>query len=76
MLKNIVQHLLDSKEFVLPQAGRADVVVRYELPSTDAPDDQIRTSLLLRRRAAEVSASIRADGATVAARWLLDRLSG
>ena len=29
-----------------------------------------------RRRAAEVSASIRADGATVAARWLLDRLSG
>ena len=55
VLKNIVQHLLDSKEFVLPQAGRADVVVRYELPSTDAPDDQIRTSLLLRRRAAEVA---------------------
>lgn len=29
-----------------------------------------------RRRAIEVSTTIRADGATVAARWLLDRLSG
>jgi uridine kinase len=55
VLKNIVQHLLDSKEFVLPQAGRADVVVRYELPASDAPDDQIRTSLLMRRKAAELA---------------------
>jgi phosphoribulokinase len=55
VLKNIVQHLLDSKEFVLPQANRADVVVRYELPSSDAPDDQIRTSLVMRRRAAELA---------------------
>lgn len=55
VLKNIVQHLLDSKEFVLPQAERADVVVRYELPGWEAPDDQIRTSLLLRRRAAELA---------------------
>ena len=56
VLKNIVQHLLDSKQFVLPQAERADVVVRYELPGWDAPDEEIRTSLLLRRRAAEVAA--------------------
>jgi uridine kinase len=56
VLKNIVQHLLDSKQFVLPQAERADVVVHYELPGWDAPDEEIRTSLLLRRRAAEVAA--------------------
>lgn len=55
VLKNIVQHLLDSKEFVLPQAQRADVVVRYELPSSEAPDDQIRTCLVLRRGAAELA---------------------
>ena len=57
VLKNIVQHLLDSKEFVLPQAERADVVVHYELPGWDAPDEEIRTSLRLRRRAAEVAAA-------------------
>jgi phosphoribulokinase len=55
VLKNIAQHLLDSKEFVLPQADRADVVVRYELPGPEAPDEEIRTSLLLRNRAAEVA---------------------
>lgn len=55
VLKNIAQHLLDSKEFVLPQADRADVVVRYELPADEAQDDQIRTSVLLRRRAAEIA---------------------
>lgn len=55
VLKNIVQHLLDSKEFVVPQADRADVVVRYELPTAEAPDEQIRTRVLLRRRAAQIA---------------------
>lgn len=53
VLKYIAQHLLDSKEFVLPQAERADLVVRYALPEWDAPDSEVRTSLVLRRRAAE-----------------------
>lgn len=52
VLKNIVQHLLDSKEYVVPQAGRAHVVVRHELPVSDAPDDAIRTWVTLRREAA------------------------
>ena len=55
VLKNIVQHLLDSKQFVLPQTDRADVVVRYELPGWEAPDEEIRTSVLLRRRASEIA---------------------
>lgn len=55
VLKNIAQHLLDSKEFVLPQAGRADVVVRYELPGAEAPDEEIETCLVLRRGAAELA---------------------
>lgn len=55
VLKNIVQHLLDSKEFVLPQAERADVVVHYELPGSEAPDDEIRTRMVLRRRAAQAA---------------------
>jgi len=54
VLKHIVQHLLDSKEHVLPQSARADVVVRYTVPEWDAPDSEVRASLLLRRRAAEV----------------------
>lgn len=52
-LKRIARHLLDSKEFVIPQADRADLVVRSTLPHWDAPDSEVRTSLLLRRRAAE-----------------------
>lgn len=54
VLKHIAQHLLDSKEFVLPQAERADLVVQYELPQWDAPDSEVRTSLVARRRAAEI----------------------
>ncbi|HLM66769.1 MAG TPA: hypothetical protein VK358_04535, partial [Longimicrobium sp.] len=53
VLKSIARHLLDSKIYVLPQADRADLVVRYEVPDWDAPDTQVRTSLLLRRAAAD-----------------------
>jgi hypothetical protein len=58
VLKRIAAHLLDSKEFIVPQAERADVVVRHELPDWDAPDSDIRTSLILRR---EVAALARHD---------------
>ena len=54
VLKYIAQHLLDAKEFVLPQAERADLVVCSELPEWDAPDSEVRVSLVLRRSAAEV----------------------
>ena len=54
VLGNIAQHLLDSKEFLLPQAERADLVVRYTLPRPDAPDTEVRTALLVRRAAAEL----------------------
>jgi uridine kinase len=55
VLKHIAQHLLDSKEFVLPQAERADLVIRSELTDWDAPDSEIRTSVLLRRRVARLA---------------------
>lgn len=57
VLKNIAQHLLDSKEYVRPQAELADVVVRHEVEEWDAPDSAVRTSLVLRRAAAAVVAS-------------------
>lgn len=53
VLKYIAQHLLDSKAYVVPQAEHADLVVRSELPEWDAPDSRVRTSLFLRRAAAE-----------------------
>src|SRR6185436_6970785 len=53
VLKRIARHLLDSKEYVLPQAGRADLVVRYEIPEWDAPDSAVTASLTLRRQAAD-----------------------
>lgn len=53
VLKHITNYLLDSKQFVLPQADQADLVVRYEVPEWDAPDSEVRISLLLRRAAAE-----------------------
>lgn len=59
VLKSIARHLLDSKMYVLPQADRADLVVRYEVPEWDAPDSDVRTSLILRRAAAE---AVRRDG--------------
>ena len=59
VLKSIARHLVDSKLYVLPQADRADLVVRYEVPEWDAPDSEVRTTLVLRRRAAE---AVRSDG--------------
>jgi phosphoribulokinase len=59
VLKYIAKHLLDSKEYVLPQAARADLVVRYEIPEWDAPDSEVRASLVLRRNAAE---AVRSNG--------------
>lgn len=55
VLKNIAHHLLDSKEFVLPQAARADLVVRHELPDWEAPDSEIRTTLVMRRFIADLA---------------------
>ncbi|HET7273748.1 MAG TPA: hypothetical protein VFI91_01125 [Longimicrobiaceae bacterium] len=52
VLKNITHHLLDATEFVLPQAARADLVVSYQTPQWDAPDSEVRTTLLFRRGAA------------------------
>jgi phosphoribulokinase len=57
VLTYIAHHLLDSKQFVLPQAALADVVVRYRLPDPDAPDREILTSLVLRRDVAALAAS-------------------
>jgi phosphoribulokinase len=59
VLKSIAQHLLDSKEYVIPQAERADLVVRYEIPEWDAPDSEVRAILHLRRAAAE---AVRTNG--------------
>src|SRR5215212_2502769 len=59
VLKYIAKHLLDSKEYVLPQAERADLVVRYEIPAWDAPDSEVRATLVLRRNAAE---AVRSNG--------------
>jgi phosphoribulokinase len=57
VLNYIARHLLDSKEFVLPQAERADLVVRYELPNWNATDSEMLTTLILRRTAAEALSS-------------------
>jgi phosphoribulokinase len=59
VLKHIARHLVDSKLYVIPQADRADVVVRYEVPEWDAPDSEVLTSLVLRRRAAD---AVRTNG--------------
>ncbi|HET7234011.1 MAG TPA: hypothetical protein VFJ16_28625 [Longimicrobium sp.] len=59
VLKYIAKHLLDSKEYVLPQADRADLVVRYEIPEWDSPDSEVRATLVLRRNAAE---AVRGNG--------------
>lgn len=59
VLKSIASHLLDSKEFVAPQAERADLVVHYELPDWEAPDSEVVTTIVLRREAA---AAVREDG--------------
>lgn len=59
VLKYIARHLLDSKEYILPQAEQADLVVRYEVPEWDAPDSQVHAVLTLRRAAA---AALRENG--------------
>ncbi|MDQ3387900.1 MAG: phosphoribulokinase [Gemmatimonadota bacterium] len=53
VLKYIAKHLLDSKEYVVPQSERADLVVRYEIAAWEAPDSEVRISVILRRRAAD-----------------------
>lgn len=63
VLKHIAQHLLDAKQFILPQAERADLVVRYEIPEWDAPDSEVRATLTLRRAAA---AAVRDDASLAA----------
>lgn len=55
VLKSIAHHLLDAKQFINPQAERADVVVRYDLPDPEADDAEVRTSIVLRRRAADAA---------------------
>jgi uridine kinase len=55
VLKYIAQHLLDSKEFISPQAERAHVLVHYELPDWDAPDSEVLTLVRLRREAADLA---------------------
>ena len=52
-LIRIAEYLLDSKQYVRPQADHADIVVRQELPQWDAPDNQVRMSLVLRHSAAD-----------------------
>jgi len=48
VLKRIASHLLDAKEFVVPQADLADVVVEYKLPHVDAPDVDVVTTIRFR----------------------------
>lgn len=54
VLKHIARHLLDAKEYVLPQAERAHLLVHYELPDWEAPDSEVVTTVRVRREAAEV----------------------
>src|SRR5690606_10919990 len=53
VLKSIAAHLLDAKEYILPQPERAHLLVHYDLPDWEAPDEQVRTTLRLRREAAD-----------------------
>jgi uridine kinase len=57
VLKYIADHLLDAKEFVLPQAELADIVVEYALPDPEAPDTEVHTTMRLRRAAGELAGS-------------------
>ncbi len=63
VLKHIASHVLDAKEYVLPQADRADVVVEYRLPDWEAPDDALVTQIRLRRQAAAAANSTPLFGA-------------
>jgi hypothetical protein len=53
VLKSIARHLLDAKEYVLPQAERAHLLVLYELPNWEASDSEVLTTVRMRREAAE-----------------------
>lgn len=55
VLKHITHHLLDAKQYVLPQAMRADLMISYEIPEWDSPDSDVCTTLLFRRAAARVA---------------------
>ena len=55
VLKYIARHLLDAKEFILPQSERAHMLVHYELPDWEAPDSEVSTTIRLRRGAAELA---------------------
>jgi uridine kinase len=57
VLKRIAAHLLDAKQYVLPQAERAHLLVHYELPDWEAPDSAVLTTLRLRWQAAELARS-------------------
>lgn len=85
-LMRIAEYLLDSKQYVRPQAAHADIVVRQELPAWDAPDGEVRMTLVLRNGAAAAareaewmarfSAAVELDdGADLVVR-VTDRLSG
>jgi uridine kinase len=55
VLKYIAAHLLDAKEFVLPQAQRAHLHVVYSIPEPEADDTEVRVTLILRREAAGIA---------------------
>lgn len=57
VLKLIASHLLDAKQYVLPQADRADLLVRYHLPDWEAPDSTVVTTLRMRGQVAAVAAA-------------------
>jgi uridine kinase len=57
VLKYIANHLLDAKEYVLPQRDRAHLLVCYELPDWEAPDSEVITTLRLRRQLAAIARS-------------------
>ena len=54
VLKRIAAHLLDAKQYVLPQAELADIVVDYGLPHWEAPDSEVLTTIRLRGQFARI----------------------
>lgn len=63
VLTHIAQHMVDAKEHVFPQFDHADLVIRYDVPEWDAPDDQVRTTVVARGVAA---AALRENGLAAA----------
>jgi phosphoribulokinase len=62
VLKNIAQHLVDSKSYVVPQGERADLVVRYRLDDYEDPDSKVHTSMVLRGSAAAAAEELLQKG--------------